>query len=274
MIYVFGMSHAINVLKSVAAAPLAFTHENWASLTSDGRFFDMPTKPGLLPNDQIKVFVASPGVGWGLVADFRETPDGQRQVVAVDGYVQLLQTLGQEQDGNILVSFIHGNELSGMLVRHQVPYDFLAPESEAGDFEVNCQPVSYEVIQRQLTHTLRHTIASLTMTRILLPRMRIVHALPPPPIESEEHLFRSPEGFQDNVKIYGMTPLSIRVKYYALMTKLLLEATQRIGIEVIPHPPDSASKNGALRSEYVYGATHANEAYGALVVQQIAALVA
>ena len=41
------------------------------------------------------------------------------------------------------------------------------------------------------------------------------------------------------------------------------------GIEVIPHPPDAVDETGYLRPIHYTDATHTNESYGALVLQQI-----
>jgi hypothetical protein len=220
------------------------------------------------------VFVASPGVGWGLVADFRTTPDGQKQVVAVDSYIQLLRTLEtQQHTGNTLVSFIHGNELSGLcLVQHPEPFDFFMPDAPDTKLVPGFRPIPLDVVQRQIDRAISNTVACLAMARVLLPSLRIVHVLPPPPIESKAQLMSKPEIFQASIEKFGLTPLSIRVKYYQLMAGLMTKALAPFQIEVIAPPPASKNSQGALKDELVYGATHANEAYGAMVVDQMAAL--
>lgn len=273
MIYVFGMSHAINVLKAASATSLGFTHENWASLLSDGRFFDIPTRPGLIPGDVLKAFISSPGLGWGLVADLRTTEQGQPQVVAVTGYIELLKSIESKQDGNILVSIIHGNEHSGMsLLQHSTPYDFVDPADPNAALISGAQPVAYATVRRQMELALNPTVACLAMARALLPRIRLVHILPPPPIAAEARIRETPEVFRDQLMHAGISPLAFRVKYHRLCANVLRSALAPYQVEILEPPDAATTSDGAIRDELAYGATHANEAYGALVMQQIAAL--
>ena len=272
MIYVFGMSHAINVLKAISKEPLSFTHENWSALTEAGQFFDIEAKPELISGEAIKAFIASPGIGWGLVAELRTLPDGQKVLAAVDGYINLLHTLDMVQDGNVLFSFIHGNEHS-LLAQHAVPYDFHLPWQDGADLLPRTQPVPYEVIRCQMERALNNTIACLAMMRIHLPRMRLVHVLPPPPVGSRESILKTPEGFREKLEQFGISPISLRVKYYLLVINILRHELKPSNIEFLESPPEAVSEIGALKDEYAYAATHANEAYGELVAKQMQALV-
>ena len=64
MIYILGMSHAINVLKAASRVPLTFTHENWSEMASASQFFDIEAKPGLIVGDTLKAFLVHPSLGW------------------------------------------------------------------------------------------------------------------------------------------------------------------------------------------------------------------
>lgn len=110
------------------------------------------------------------------------------------------------------------------------------------------------------------------MMRNKLPHLRIVHVMPPPPIESEAHIRNAPEVFRERIEQDGVTPLSIRVKYYRLAEHVLEQALQPYRITLLRCPPEAAAPGGAIRDDYAFGATHGNEAYGALVLQQMRAL--
>jgi hypothetical protein len=274
VVYVFGMSHAINILKAASATPLSFTHENWSSLMSDGCFFDIPTHPGLLREKLLKAFIASPGIGWGLVADFRTTAEGHPHVVAVNGYVQLLRSIEVSQDGNTLVSVVHGNEHSGIsLLQHPVPYDFVTPDNANTALIPGAQPLAYAIVRSQMKLALNPTVAVLAMARIVLPRIRLLHVLPPPPIASEERIKETPEVFREQLLRIGISPLALRVKYHRLCIDVLRSELAPFRVELLEPPASATTEAGAIRDEFAYGATHANEAYGALVMQQIASLV-
>ena len=83
----------------------------------------------------------------------------------------------------------------------------------------------------------------------------------------------TPEIFKDQFARLGITPISIRVKYYLLFIEVLRQAMLAYRVELLENPPQANSANGALKDEYAYAATHANEAYGALVVQQMQSLM-
>gem|GEM_PF-2830913 len=273
MMYVLGMSHAINVLRVISREPLSFTHENWSALSTAGQFFDVHTKAGAIPGDKLKAFIASRASGWGSIAELRTLPDGQRQVVAVDGYINLLRSLQGEQVNSVLFSFVHGNEHSMLsLVQHEKPYDFYLPGHDDIQPIEGAQPLPLEIIQRQLEKALNPAIASLIMMRMQLPQMRLVHVLPPPPFASNERILKTPEVFREQLTRYGISPLSLRLKYYFLSKQVLQQAIAPFNIQLLESPAAALESNGALKDEYAYGATHGNEAYGAQVFEQMQVL--
>jgi hypothetical protein len=272
MIYVLGMSHAINVLRVISREPLSFTHENWSALSTAGQFFDIHTKSDLIDGDKVKAFIASRASGWGSVAELRTLPDGQRQVVAVDGFINLLQSLKDEQEHGILFSFVHGNEHSALsLVQHEKPYDFHMSGHEDLVMLAGAQPVALEIIQRQLEKALNPAIACLLMMRMQLPTMRLVHVLPPPPFASTTRIMQTPEVFRERLARYGISPLALRLKYYLLAKQVMQRAVAPFNIHLLDSPALALEADGALRDNYAYGATHGNEAYGELVFEQMRA---
>ncbi len=271
--YVLGMSHAINVLRAASISPLAFTHENWSTLTSAGEFFDVKTKFGMSPGDGLKAMIISRASGWGSVAEIRTLPEGGRQVVAVDGFINLLQSLESVQDNGILFSFLHGNEHSMLsLVQHEIPYDFRLPGHEDLPPVRGAQPIPLESIRKQVERALNPTIAALAMMRLKLPRMRLVHVLSPPPIESAARIMQTPEVFREQLAVCGVSPLSLRLKYYFLTIDVLRQAVAPFDIRLLESPAEARAASGALLDQYAFGATHGDEAYGALVFKQMQAL--
>jgi hypothetical protein len=239
-------------------------------LTTAGQFFDIHAKPGMVEGDILKAFVASKASGWGSVAELRTLTDGQRQLVAVDGFVNLLFSLEAVQDDGILFSFFHGNEHSMLsLVQADRPYDFFLPGRNESDLAPGTQPIPWEIVWRQMERALNPTIACLAMMRTKLPRMRLVHVLPPPPIASDAQIMQTPEVFREQLTQCGITPLSIRVKYYLLAGDVLRQALAPFNVMLLESPPQTMAASGAIKDEYAFGATHGNEAYGELVVKQM-----
>jgi hypothetical protein len=193
-------------------------------------------------------------------------------VVAVPQYTQLLQTLASHQQDNTLVSFIHGNELAGQQIQHATPHDFVVPWRPNEPLVSGCQAVPFEVIQLQVEKLIRHTLACLAMARAMLPQMRIIHVLPPPPIASKEQFSQCAPVFLNAIAEYGHTPLSIRLKYYEVMTRLLQASASRFQFEILQAPVEAFGVNGAIKNEFVHDNTHANAAYGAMVARQLSTL--
>jgi hypothetical protein len=66
-----------------------------------------------------------------------------------------------------------------------------------------------------------------------------------------------------------VTPLSIRMKYYGLTCELLRAQLTPLAITCLDAPAAGGDEQGALQDRFTQGCTHGNEAYGALVAQQL-----
>jgi hypothetical protein len=273
MIYVLGMSHAINVLKAAAAGEFGLTHENWSNLNSGEQFFDLPAKPELVLGGQLRAFIITRAMGWGSVAEMRSGGNGQKHVTAVEGYVRLLESLSGTGAEDILFSFMHGNEHSILsLVQHAEPYDFFEPWDADSTLAAGAQPIPFDAVRRQMEQAINPTVASLAMLRNKLPQLRVMHVMAPPPIESEAHIRSAPEVFRERIEKTGVTPLSIRIKYYRLAQRMLGDSLRAFDVGLLACPEQAIGPSGAIRDAYAYGATHGNEQYGHLVLHQMTAL--
>ena len=270
MNYFIGMSHLISVLKAASSGPLPFSLDNWSTSAAND-FADVPTKPGLFLGDILKMLIVS-AQDWRGMAQLGTLPDGTRQVSAEEGYIKLLASLETKQDGACLISMLNGNEHSALtLVQHACPYDFQLPGREDIPLVPGVQPVSYEIIRKKLEPWLNSTIAALAIARMMLPRIRLIHVLPPPPIESNAQIMKSPELFRDHLAYYGIAPLALRVKYYLLANQIIRETISGLGlnVELLEAPAQAIGPGFGLLDPYVAGATHGNEVYGQLVVEQL-----
>jgi hypothetical protein len=269
MIYLLGMSHMVSLLRAVSAADAGIGLHNWCDQAAE-RFFPIAVTPGMLPGDAAKALIIS-AQPWTPLARYSEQ-NGQRVLWAHEGLIGALQPLTQHADGDVLVSFLHGNGHAAIsLLQHPAPFDFVLPGHEDLGMRTGFQPLPQELIRKQLLPYLSTTIGVLSMMRMQLPGMRIVHVLPPPP-SSEEQIRARPELFASRMDS-GVTPLSIRIKYYLLANRMLREAMGHHGVEMLEAPPGSVAADGSLRDALCAGATHGNRAYGELVAAQLRALL-
>lgn len=269
MIYLVGMSHTISLLRAIRAGEDGVSLDDWSHQTNE-HFRPVDIRPGMLPGDALQALIIS-GQNWTPLASHSEQ-EGRRVVSAHDGFVNALRPLLETQEGNALVSFIDGNGHAAIsLLQHPVPFDFVLPGHENLGMQPGFQPLSHELIRKHILPYQLTTIATLSIMRMLLPDMRIVHVLPPPP-SSEAQIRSKPELFADKMA-GGVTPLSIRLKYWLLANRILQEAMQGYGVDLLPPPPESLAADGSLRDDLSAGATHGNRAYGELIAAQLRALL-
>lgn len=261
--YLLGMSHAISVLRALAPET-GISHNSWAGHSADPGF--APVDAAGLPG--LRVHLIPPNSGWRAVI---QNNNGQRTVAASPGFIELLDHIdATAPEGDRLLSFLGGNEHSSLsLLAHPQPYDFVWPRDSDAPLHEGHQPLSIAVIEAQLLGVLQQTLAQLTMIRIRHPKLPIVHVLPPPPHANEERMRASPEVFGQLLSTQGVTPLGIRMKYYGLYGELLRSQLAPLAITCLDAPAAACDANGALVDRLTQGCTHGNEAYGALVAEQL-----
>ena len=270
MIYILGMSHAVNVLKACASESLAMSLEEWNSLGATSHFIDVNLKQGLLPVETLKAFLISPATGWGKVASTVSEGGASSKLLVETKFLNLLASIEHLQADGTIFTFINGNEHAGLsMTECAVPFDFVLPGREDLPLLANRQIVPYDVVHRQVELVLNPTIAILISLRKYLPSIRILYVTPPPSVASEEQIQKSPEIFASQITKSGITPLSLRLKYYLLYTEIIKRALAPLGIEMLPPPAEALNDDGSLRDEFVHGSTHGNLAYAGMVVRQM-----
>jgi hypothetical protein len=267
MVHILGMSHAISVVRALDSS-FAHSHQNWNEVQANADWSDLNVGHGVLPDGTAKAFLISPAMGWQ--AQLQKNQDGE-QLSASPGYWQLLNSIQSSRGSNVLFSFLGGNDHSVLsLIEHPVPYDFYLPGDGRYPMLMGRQPVPLLTIQTLIGNMIKGTVAMLTAIRYTLPNWRVVHAMPPPPIASEEQIHRvTEEYFRTALAQYGVTPISIRMKVYVVYCQLMQEALSKLDIQTLYPPIDAQDAGGALIENYALGCTHGNDAYGALVACQI-----
>jgi hypothetical protein len=273
-LFVIGHSHAINFLRACCKDLSMLNHENYDKLQLGSNFSDLVIKENFFLKHPLKAFVIPPNSNWGKIAVSR-IDDGKEHIDVASQFEALLRSLEEFEEKDILISFINGNEHTIMsMIQHPVPFDFFLPNSNQSYFHKNRQTIPYPIIKKQMLQSVNSTVACLSVARHILPKMRIIHVLPPPPISSESQIKNAPEVFENMIEQYGISPIELRVKYYQLYADTLQNALQNRSIEFLCPPLKSLDHDGALKTEYAFAATHANEAYGHLIAEQISFLIA
>ena len=91
----------------------------------------------------------------------------------------------------------------------------------------------------------------------------------PPPISDPEHIKKYLHIYQNN-ETEKIPPKDFRLACYQIQIELYLEHCEKIGLPLILPPENALDKDGLLMEKYwPEDPTHANEAYGRLVIDQI-----
>lgn len=258
-----GMSHAISVLRAVAP-DVGVSHSSWTTWAQQPGFQPIGPLPGVGRDVALRAHLIIPGVDCRAVV---QTVDGRPTVAAAPAFIEIVTSLDPQ---GVLVSFLGGNEHSVLsLLNPAQPFDFVWPADSDAPLRPGHQPVSLATVEAQLLGAIQQTLAQLTMIRARHPGLRIVHVAPPPPQGNEGRMRDTPEVFGDLIARHGLMPLSIRLKYYGVYVDLFRRHLAPLGIDCLGPPPESLDEHGALRDVLTLGCTHGNQAYGALVLQQL-----
>lgn len=178
--------------------------------------------------------------------------------------------------GELVASTIGGNQhqIFG-LVQHPVAFDFIEPGSPKPPDSEPYELIPYRTMWAVFEKGLRGKDGQrLTALREAIGRP-IYHVKPPPPKESTAHILKRHETtFREaGLAERGVTPAPIRLKLWRLQCAVLESLCTEWGIRILPPPEGTQTPEGYLKPEY-YGndATHANAAYGELVLRQLEAI--
>ncbi|MFP5255293.1 MAG: hypothetical protein ACLGI8_05515 [Acidimicrobiia bacterium] len=175
-----------------------------------------------------------------------------------------------------VVSCLYGNEHSVFsLTEHEVPFDLVVDRSSGpvvrgvpGERQI----LPVEVVRRELARLARPTAFTCEVLRQRFPEARVSHLAPPPPLASAELITAEPELFREVIDRFGLAPGPLRRAVHELYLDELAALLCSIGVALVAPPPSATDADGYLVEELRAGATHANAAYGSLVLDQVLAL--
>ncbi|MCA3242662.1 MAG: hypothetical protein ING89_15320 [Rubrivivax sp.] len=159
------------------------------------------------------------------------------------------------------------------LLRHQQPF-WLAPESGAAPEDV---PQGSELMPRRVAEAWFRA-ASLGNRRVdgLLKRCsaRRCHLMTPPPKGDNAYIAERTKKYRERVlDDHSISDPVQRLRLWSVERRALAEALRPAGVDLVDPPDAAIDARGFLRREH-YGsdATHANAAYGRLVLEQLSTL--
>jgi hypothetical protein len=159
-----------------------------------------------------------------------------------------------------ICSFIGGRyPMALTLHRHPRPFDLVLREQPELPIEPEAEIVPVEAMRAVLEKGAQQSLQMLEKI-VEAAKGNVYHFESPPPV-----------GESSMLKMGSAQPF-VRYKLWRLHSEIVREYSERVGAQFVPRPDKAVDDSGFLRPEYCLTSTHANAAYGALILEQIAAL--
>ncbi|NSY19765.1 SGNH/GDSL hydrolase family protein [Neorhizobium sp. AL 9.2.2] len=155
------------------------------------------------------------------------------------------------------------------LLQHDEPFDLLAP-----DMAPEATMVPYKLMYDQM---LEHIGTRRTTPRFQqLSPATIYHIATPPPKEDEAYIRAKMMRYRGIALGSAiLNPAPVRLRLWEIEMEALKEVCAEWGVHFLAVPDAARTRSGFLKPEYYApDATHANAAYGALVLEQLDGLAA
>lgn len=195
---------------------------------------------------------------------FASTGGELREVMIADARKRV-QALGEDA---IVAFTIVGTQHNIVgLIQHEIPFSFDPSDVDAKAL------IPYKLIYEHMVEYAR-TNRSVPVFRRLT-KARVYHISTPPPKEDEAFI-RARMGRYRGISLADapLNPPSVRLRLWEIEMDALQQVCAEWGVGFLPAPASARTQEGFLKPElYAADGTHANSAYGALVLKQLAGLV-
>lgn len=192
----------------------------------------------------------------------------------VDGVLQRGQFHPSVVDGihpkHVFLMFGGNLHVSFGLIEHPIRFDFIAPGDEDESIDDGREYIPYSVVHEQLNRNMRKGFLRRSAEVRDYFKVPAYHICSPPAFSDSDYIVQNPGGaFKDLVKL-GVAPPAHRRRLYELHSKIVRDWCAENDIKFIPPPEAAVDDERYLKREYWFNdVSHANEAYGGLVIEQI-----
>ncbi len=188
---------------------------------------------------------------------------------------ELLTTATHLRSNDALVTTLRGNEYNILgLMRHPRPFEIMIPGFADLPEDTYEELIPYATASSFMFESLKRGHGR-QLSRIAKVCAAPVFCLSAPaPKEDEAHILNGADTyFRDaGISDIGVSPAPLRLKLWELQNGALAKLCSDLKAILLPNPPGTRDANGYLeRAYYASDATHANTAYGGLVLDQIVA---
>jgi len=189
---------------------------------------------------------------------------------------QVTELISKVNSEDLIASTIGGNQHQVVsLMQHPQPYDFYSKDYVPSVTEVsdNNSIIPYNVF---FDYFWKGITGGNDGRRLLALKSSsccpVVHIAPPPPKKDVDHILRFHETHFSKAGLveYGVSPAQLRLKVWKLQLHVLKQFCLKNDINLLLPPSEAIDSEGFLsRDCYAKDATHGNQMYGNLVVNQL-----
>lgn len=154
------------------------------------------------------------------------------------------------------------------LLRHERPFQLMDATSEAFDAshgELLPRAAMYDALRHRCEEN-GFLAAVRKRTRV-----RVFHLMTPPPKTDSEFLLSKIDRYRGRrASDVGVADAASRLRFWQLEKQVVSDFCEALGVTLVAPPIQALDASGFLRKAfYADDATHANAAYGALVLEQL-----
>jgi hypothetical protein len=206
------------------------------------------------------------------VIDLWVTPDPWvRDAGAIVGFRKDLTE--RIQAAETVLSLIGGSAHTVLgMVEHSRPFDLVLPSDQDLPVDEMRELVPAGAVRRKLIEMNDESFQAIRAISHTA-RGPVVHVGPPPPLSDPARIApRVPwDHFPGQPRV--VTPKWVRYKLWRLQNEIYADVCARLGVRYASAPASATDEEGFLLPCYDQDGTHANGAYGALVVEQLRSLM-
>jgi hypothetical protein len=207
------------------------------------------------------------------LAVFRQIKEKNGRKIGNITFAGFLDRITQLRRKDVVLSSMGGSRHAiYSTTQHSQPLDFYTP-GFAMAVAAEAEIIPFRALEALFAEGVYERVGRRLKKMRSSTEARIVHLLPPPPKGDSAYVARHHEKAfkRQGIETAGVSPPSLRLKFWLLQAHVLHKLCPRLGVEVMM-PPASATEGGFLRPEcFAEDTTHANELYGELVLRLVEA---
>jgi hypothetical protein len=171
-----------------------------------------------------------------------------------------------------IFSLVGGNPHHRLgLVMHPRPFDFILADAPYLPLDTCAEIIPVDGVRAALAEAARPHLDLMRLLPRALPGPIFHFESPPVAADARRLQVDVPWMFFHGRR--RIAPRWLRYKLWRLHSAIMRESCERFGLTFVPSPSSAMDADGFLSSEYYLDAMHVNARYGALVLEQMKALM-